>query len=237
MNCKRTCTHASITGGTGLEPAVRSGNLFPWILRLYLSGISLPVEGAQERRNAVLRCYARWWGPKMLEPVVYLEKYWKEEVSLSIPVCVCVCACMFWGGECRYFSLLMFLPSRDCRSTAEGATWALWDPEAFPIASARALNQLVRLCLLDIELHFCLYVFHNYLNLSSTSSCFSLLRPHPLGRHGDFCALVRLYHFKYYLSCFFPQPFHPVPREILCFALQYRFAGLLLSVISREDLT
>eukprot|EP01133_Synstelium_polycarpum_P007437 gene7437-8702_t len=33
----------------------------------------------EERKQAVLDCYARWWGPKALKPYKYLEKDWKNE--------------------------------------------------------------------------------------------------------------------------------------------------------------
>jgi len=33
----------------------------------------------EERRRAVLECYARWWGPAALTPRFYVEKDWKEE--------------------------------------------------------------------------------------------------------------------------------------------------------------
>eukprot|EP01113_Clastostelium_recurvatum_P008501 TRINITY_DN1401_c0_g1_i4.p1 TRINITY_DN1401_c0_g1~~TRINITY_DN1401_c0_g1_i4.p1 ORF type:complete len:472 (-),score=96.16 TRINITY_DN1401_c0_g1_i4:24-1391(-) len=36
-------------------------------------------KSQEERKRAVLECYARWWGPKALTPHVYLEKNWKEE--------------------------------------------------------------------------------------------------------------------------------------------------------------
>jgi monoamine oxidase len=32
-----------------------------------------------DRKAAVLQNYARWWGPRALQPTVYLEKYWKDE--------------------------------------------------------------------------------------------------------------------------------------------------------------
>ncbi|KAF2077256.1 hypothetical protein CYY_001445 [Polysphondylium violaceum] len=33
----------------------------------------------EQRKQAVLDCYARWWGPKALKPTHYLEKDWKNE--------------------------------------------------------------------------------------------------------------------------------------------------------------
>ncbi|KAM9988204.1 hypothetical protein ACTFIZ_003569 [Dictyostelium cf. discoideum] len=36
-------------------------------------------KSPEERKRAVLECYARWWGPKALSPRIFLEKSWKEE--------------------------------------------------------------------------------------------------------------------------------------------------------------
>ncbi|EGC31688.1 flavin-containing amine oxidase [Dictyostelium purpureum] len=36
-------------------------------------------KSPEERKQAVLECYARWWGPKALKPRYFLEKSWKEE--------------------------------------------------------------------------------------------------------------------------------------------------------------
>ncbi|GAM28660.1 hypothetical protein SAMD00019534_118360 [Acytostelium subglobosum LB1] len=33
----------------------------------------------EERKQAVLECYARWWGPRALKPKYFLEKYWKND--------------------------------------------------------------------------------------------------------------------------------------------------------------
>lgn len=35
---------------------------------------------AEDRKEAVLKCYARWWGAELLKPKHFLEKYWKDEV-------------------------------------------------------------------------------------------------------------------------------------------------------------
>ncbi|EFA79410.1 amine oxidase [Heterostelium album PN500] len=37
------------------------------------------LKTKEERKQAVLDCYARWWGPKALKPRHYLEKIWKDE--------------------------------------------------------------------------------------------------------------------------------------------------------------
>eukprot|EP01132_Coremiostelium_polycephalum_P007668 gene7668-9435_t len=36
-------------------------------------------KSPEDRKRAVLECYARWWGPKALKPTHYLEKDWKQE--------------------------------------------------------------------------------------------------------------------------------------------------------------